>query len=294
MAELYFGSSLSTSDCDNFEDLVQKGIKTHSKIFQFHCRNPQSYTTGVKYKTVKKGLALLKENKMKTIIHGQYIHKLSVNPIQFLVELKFASKIDSIGVVLHANEDSLDTFIDELKKTIALKIKHKIGSKILIENQTKTKLFTSLDHFTILSKHLTDEEKTHVGVVIDTAHLFVDKKYDIREKKIVDYVFDTIKEAFGQITCIHLNDLGNPNADKHANLFTGYLGNEAYGGNPESLYYIVDKAVELGVPMVTENMRNSDEVHRCQNDLIVDLLNAVKGEDRVKVYNEFRVFKTVQ
>jgi deoxyribonuclease-4 len=264
----YFGSTLSTAG-KTFEELVNDAIKTHSSCFQFFAKNPKIGYDKIKFteSDIAAGVAIMKKNKLKCVIHGQYTHKL-VYPKSILEELAFADKIGAIGVVLHANEISVSDFAKVLSRTIDKMVVRGIKSKILVENMANKSIFVKMDDFDMLYSLIPTWKHKYIGICYDTCHGFINETYDIRDTKITDFLFGKYK-----FECIHFNDADSKTQDMHANIFTGYLGNDNKGGNRAAFLYFAKTAVEHGVPMVTERVKNTDETKKSQNDSILELIS---------------------
>ena len=271
METFYFGSTLSVSGI-TFTELVESAIETHSACFQFFAKNPRISTDKIKFKgeDIDNGLKIMKKYDIKCVIHGQYTHKL-MYPKSILEELEFADKIHAIGVVLHANEKSVTDFAKVLEKTIDKMIEKGIKSKILIENMANKSIFVKLEDFDMLYQLIPKAKHKHFGICYDTCHGFINSTYDIRDTKITDYILD--KYTFD---CIHFNDADSKTQDKHANVFTGLIGDDNKGGNRNAFLYFAIKAAEKKIPMVTERIENEKTIKKSQNDGILDLIQGGK------------------
>lgn len=76
------------------------------------------------------------------------------------------------------------------------------------------------------------EDKTRVGVCIDTCHAFV-AGYDFRTKEAFDQTFDKFNQTVGfeYLKAMHLNDAKkelDSKVDRHASLGEGYIGLEGF------------------------------------------------------------------
>lgn len=264
----YFGSTISGAG-KTFTEIVKDAIETHSPVFQFFAKL-STKASKIKFKDddIAEGVKLMKEYEMKCIIHGQYIHKLKY-PGSLLEELAFAEKIRAIGVVLHANEKTVSEFAAVLEKTIEKMIEKKINSKILIENMANKSIFVKLEDYDMLYGLIPEKYHKYIGICYDTCHGYINSTYDIRDTKVTDYLFEKYK-----FDCIHFNDAGSKTQDKHADIFTGFIGGDKEGA--EAFLYFAQKAAEKNIPMVTERIEDTIEMKKKQNDNMFDIVQGCK------------------
>ncbi|SPJ80161.1 probable AP endonuclease [Fusarium torulosum] len=93
------------------------------------------------------------------------------------------------------------------------------------------------------------EDKSRVGVCIDTCHAFA-AGYDLRTPEVFKKTVDSFNDIVGHnyLKAFHLNDSKAPfnsNRDLHANIGTGFLGLRAF-------HSIMNHAPFAGMPMVLE------------------------------------------
>ena len=129
------------------------------------------------------------------------------------------------------------------------------GSRLLLENTAGggTTLGTTLKELKTILDGLDEDKKGHVGICLDTCHLYAYGDYDISEKKDVDHLFKDFSETFGmeKLWLVHLNDSMKPKksrVDRHACLGSGYIWEESF----DSLVYFLDKLKEHKIPAVLE------------------------------------------
>ncbi len=167
----------------------------------------------------------------------------------------FWEKGKKSGVVIHPG-----SFKDRQKglQTIAQsinKVKFVENSKLILENSAGqgSSLATTLDEIKEILRYTNPEIDSHIGVCIDTAHIFGYGEYDIRETKEVDRLFLEFDEKIGmnKFELCHLNDsevcLGSKK-DRHACLGTGWIWNESF----TPLIHLLNKCKENNIPMVLE------------------------------------------
>lgn len=175
--------------------------------------------------------------------HGSYFINLA-NPDQEKEEKAYGGFLDDlqrceqlgIGLYNFHPGSSLDgnysEAIKKLAKNINKAIKETSTVKILIENMA--------GHGNLIGSNLKDlkevieliEDKSRVGVCIDTCHTFA-AGYDIRDEESFNKFFDDFDEIVGKeyLSAIHLNDSKAPlgaNRDLHQRLGFGFLGLEVF------------------------------------------------------------------
>lgn len=175
--------------------------------------------------------------------HGSYFINLA-NPDaekeekaygSFLDDLKRCEKLN-IGLYNFHPGSSLDGDHKEALKRLADNINRAIKDtefvKIVIENMA--------GHGNLIGSNLQDikdvidmvEDKTRVGVCIDTCHTFA-AGYDISNQEKFDEFFKLFEDTIGweYLSAIHLNDSKAPlgaNRDLHQKLGYGFLGLEVF------------------------------------------------------------------
>jgi deoxyribonuclease-4 len=135
------------------------------------------------------------------------------------------------------------------------KINFPPGSHLLLENCAGegNKLCRTLEELKLVFDNIQEDKKEFVKVCVDTAHLWGQGDYNLSEIKEVDRLFTDFERLIGmdKFYLLHLNDSKVPlgsKVDLHACLGTGYIWGEGF----ESLYHLLEKCKEHGVPMVLE------------------------------------------
>lgn len=175
--------------------------------------------------------------------HGSYLINMA-NPddeksekayLSFVDDLKRCEKLN-IGLYNFHPGSSLDgdhrDALKKLAKNINRAIAETLFVKIVIENMA--------GHGNLIGSDLQDirdvidmvEDKSRVGVCIDTCHSFA-AGYDIRSEEKFKEFWDTYDKIIGFefLSAIHLNDSKAPlgaNRDLHQKLGYGFLGLEAF------------------------------------------------------------------
>lgn len=159
------------------------------------------------------------------------------------------------GVVIHPGN-----WFDREKGLLAIaksinKINFPIGSTLLLENSAGqgNSLATTLTELKKIFDNLNETRKSHVGICIDTCHLFAFGDYDIRKISEVDRFLTDFDKHFerSKLKLIHLNDSTTDfksRRDNHALIGTGYIWKD----NLDSLRYFLNKT--NGIPIVLETV----------------------------------------
>ena len=250
-------------------EVIQNAIEFKSHSVQFFLGNTQSYARSkVSDDDIDKCKQLLDEHKINVFSHFPYISNLcgSVKSLawendneqskktRILIshleyEINTLAKVNG-KVVIHVG-----SYPDKKKGIIAIaksinKITFSENSMLLIENSAGegSKIPSTLAEI----KELIDliEEKNHIGVCIDTCHLFACGDYDIREEKEVDRFFDDFDRIVGMhyLKLIHLNDSQTDfgsKVDRHELLFKGKIW------NLKNLTYFLEKVKDLPIVLET-------------------------------------------
>jgi len=183
-------------------------------------------------------------NKCSTVIHSSYTVNLAKEPkdgkrvldlkdcywVKLLLgELEVSDIIGSIGVVVHVGKYTTQTHENGVKqmsntiKYIISQMKEKqMKSKLIIETPAGagTELLTNVDDFIQFFNDFSVSEKKHLGMCLDTAHIW-SSGYDIN-----DYYSLVCKSNEKDILVVHFNnskkDQGS-RVDTHDNIFDGKI-----------------------------------------------------------------------
>lgn len=244
---------------------------------QFFMGNPKSYTRQkIGVDDIRNTQILLERFPMNVFTHFPYIANLngSVNELAWegnsidgkvshtLRELEYELSVISnfssygkCGVVIHPGcYPDRDLGLETIAKSIN-KIHFTEGSKLLLENCAGEgrKLCRNFEEIAIIYEHLDESKQNHVGVCVDTAHIWGQGDYDISTIEGVEHLFSEFDKHIGihRFSLLHLNDSEVPfgaKKDRHACLGTGHI----WGKDFASLIYLLDKCKSLDIPMVLE------------------------------------------
>jgi len=159
------------------------------------------------------------------------------------------------GVVIHpgAYPDRAKGLAN-ISKTIN-KINFVPNSKLLLENSAGqgNSLATTFDEIQTIISNVNEKNKPHIGVCVDTAHIWGVGDYDLCKISDIDRMFDDFDRIIGleRFTLLHLNDSEVPlgsRKDRHASLGTGYIWTDSF----DSLIHLLNKCQTHGIPAVLE------------------------------------------
>ncbi len=212
---------------------------------QFFTRSPQTFKT-VPFE--EDDWSLIKtdftESKVKMVIHGSFLINFCKNPTSLdyahkliLEDMKIASYLDCIGVIIHMGkntdklsyEEAFQNYVENIKKILHITRNITGKPKLILETGAGqgTEVATDLSELGRLRKSLTEEEQERVGFCIDTCHIFT-AGYDLRNEEFVKTLENYIEMSLGweNVLVIHLNDSLsklNQKVDRHADISYGNI-----------------------------------------------------------------------
>jgi len=185
--------------------------------------------------------------------------KMSFLLKQLEYELSIVSKLHlsgfNSGVVIHPGcygkrEEGLAT----ISKTIN-KIKFSPNSKLILENCAGEgrKLCKNFKEIKTIFNKLEHDKLNHVGVCVDTAHIWGEGLYDLSTFRGIDLMFQDFDSILGfeNFTLLHLNDSKVPlgsKKDRHEMLGRGFI----WRHDIAPLKYLVEKCDNLKIPIILE------------------------------------------
>lgn len=255
---------------------VKEAINNGMYTVQFFMGNPKSFKRQIiSEEDIKNTQILTKKFPMHIFSHFPYVAnfagKSSVDGLawngnstidlylmniitELEYELYILSKIGN-GVIIHpgSNPDREKGHIT-VSKTLN-KIKFPEGSMLILENCAGegNKLCSTLEELKIIFENVDKDKRKNIGICIDTAHIWGQGDYDLRDIKEVDRLFNDFQEIIGMeyFKVLHLNDsevLLGSKKDRHACIGAGYIWKESF----DSLLYLLNKCTYFNIPMVLE------------------------------------------
>lgn len=251
---------------------ITNAIEAGLNSVQFFLGSPQSFSRKrVTEDDIKEAVSLLSEG-FSVVSHYPYIANLAgskeilawsgnteqdkktMNVIRELsYELSVLSKFPRNGVVIHpGNHIDKEKGLKAISESIN-KITFTENAMLLLENTAGggTSLCGTLHELKTVIDSV--NKKEHVGVCIDTCHLFAYGDYDLRDVKEIKRFFRDFHKIIGieKFRLLHLNDSCEKHKsrkDRHANILTG----EIWKDNVLPLLHILRKCKKYNIAVVLE------------------------------------------
>lgn len=174
-------------------------------------------------------------------IHGPYLLNLSnrnkenVKKCKDIIinQLHISDRIDAKGVVIHMGkavtlekEEAIKNYIISIKEILC---EFNGNSKLILETAAGqgTEICTDIEDLANLFDSFTPNEKSKLGICIDTCHVFAAGNR-IRNSREASKFYHKTKDLFGNyISLIHMNDSKAPfdsRKDRHADIGEGHIG----------------------------------------------------------------------
>ncbi len=237
---LNIGCHLSSSK--GFKNMGENALKIGANTFQFFTRNPRgSKAKDIDENDVKEFLQLAKENNFcKILAHAPYtLNACSADERnrEFAIEimaddLKRMEYIPNNLYNFHPGshvKQGTEVGIEYISSALNSILKKDQTTKVLLETMSGkgTEVGRNFEEIAEIIKRV--ELKEHVGVCLDTCHIY-DAGYDIVNE--LDEVLEEFDSMIGldKLYAIHLNDSKNPfesHKDRHETIGNGYIGLDA-------------------------------------------------------------------
>ena len=174
---------------------------------------------------------------------------------ELLVLSNFTTENKNSGVVIHPgsfpnNEKGLHAVSKSINK-----INFPPNSKLILENCAGegTKLAKNFTELKTIIDGVEESKRKHLGVCIDTAHIWGAGEYDLSHSHEVKRMFHEFDTLLGRdrLTLIHLNDSEikfGGKRDKHECIGEGYIWKES----TESLLFLLDVCRNRNTPLILE------------------------------------------
>lgn len=278
---LIIGSHVGFKKDSQLVGSLKEALSYGSNTFMFYTGAPQNTR---RYK-IEDGLTLealtmMKETDIdysKVIVHAPYIvnlandndHDKYMFAVNFLEEeINRCEQLNIKNLVLHPGSHvglGVDRGIENIAKALNMILMNKHDVTILLETMAGkgTEVGSKLEEI----KQIIDliEDKSHIGVCLDTCHLN-DAGYDISN---FDKFLDDFDKIIGinYIKCVHVNDSKNSKSshkDRHENIGFGTIGfdtliNVIYNKKLENIPKILE------TPYVEKNPPYKYEIEMIKN-----------------------------
>jgi endonuclease IV len=139
------------------------------------------------------------------------------------------------------------------------RIKYPDGSKLLLEVSSGegNDLGESIDEIIEILTNTRQDIHKHLGICLDTCHLFASGQYDLRTIQDIDKLISDVHKSPFPIGLIHLNDSKGPfesRKDRHADIACGHI----WGQDQECLRYLLSWMKKQSIPSVVETHSPED------------------------------------
>ena len=162
---------------------------------------------------------------------------------------------DKNGVVIHpGNYKDRKLGLYSISKSIN-KIDFKKGSMLLLENSAGQgcSLATTFEEIRDIINNIEESKKKHIGVCLDTAHIYGYGEYDISKSYEIDRMFKEFDNIIGldKLKLVHLNDskaVFGSKRDLHELLGIGNIWRESF----DSLIKLLNLCEKYYIPVILE------------------------------------------
>lgn len=273
--QLKIGSHMQIRN-NSLTNLVNDAIDLTANAVQIFLRSPMfSRAKTRNLSGFTEARKVMKEKNILLCTHAQYVFNYTrdnpPNASSILEDLEFNDKIGGLGTVVHLGSGEFDAakIAKNVISTVHEAQMRGLKSKFIIENQARVgkKVCTTIDQLADIMNFIliTDPSAAKgIGFCIDTCHLVVNETYPVSGILSALKQFDA-KIGVKYLSLIHFNDADSLTADRHADLFTGYIGNEKLNGNPKNLIDVAKWAANNNVPLIIE--RGNDLPMQIRNQI---------------------------
>ena len=237
---LYIGSHVGFNKNTQILGSLEEALSYNANCFMFYTGAPQNtFRSSINDSITLEALSKMKElgiDYSKVVVHAPYIINLcNENNFDFSVnflteEIERVNKLGVKYLVLHPGSHvglGEEVGLNNIIKGLNIVFKNVKDNNVTILLETMAGKGSELGKTTEELKNIIDnlEDKSHIGVCLDTCHLN-DAGYDLKE---FDKYLDEFDKLIGieRIGCIHINDSKNEinaHKDRHENIGFGTIG----------------------------------------------------------------------
>lgn len=212
---------------------------------------------------------LKQDNKTSSILKELEYEVNTIGKLCF--EEKFEHNNLKHGVVIHpGNYKDRKKGLLTIAKSIN-KINFEENAMLLLENSAGSgcSLATTFEELKEIYDNIDNDKKKHIGMCIDTAHIYGYGLYDLSKTEEVEKMFQDFDKTIGlnKWTLLHLNDSLAPfgsKKDRHAEIGQGHI----WGSNYNSLLTLLNLCKKYKIPAVLETTPSDIFVIANLGDLI--------------------------
>ncbi|XBC42926.1 MAG: deoxyribonuclease IV [Buchnera aphidicola (Kaburagia rhusicola ensigallis)] len=242
----YIGAHVSI--VGGLDKAVMRAKKLEATAFALFTNNPLRWTTMMlkdehieKFKVACK---TLNYSSNQILPHSGYLINLghpfddclNKSRMAFIDEIKRCQQLElkllNLHPGSHLNKISEKKCLERISDSINLALEKTVAVKLVIENTAGqgTNVGYSFEHLISIIDRI--EDKTRIGVCLDTCHLF-SSGYDLRTKHSCEKTFKYFDDivGFNYLCGMHFNDsksVFNSNIDRHYSLGKGSIGTLAF------------------------------------------------------------------
>jgi deoxyribonuclease-4 len=237
-----------TSSSGGVFNAVYNAQQIGAKAFALFTKNQKRWDAKpLDTKTIERFKTALDESKIlpkHVLPHDSYLINLGHPDEQKLIKSRMAfidelERCEELGLEKlnfhpgsHLKEISEDECIDRIAESINIALDKTKGVSAVIENTAGqgSNLGYKFEHLAQIIDKV--EDKTRIGVCIDTCHMFV-AGYDIRTKEVYDKTWQEFENIVGfkYLMGMHINDSKPPlgsKKDRHHSIGQGEIGLDAF------------------------------------------------------------------
>jgi deoxyribonuclease-4 len=259
-----------TSSSGGVFNAVYNAQQIGAKAFALFTKNQKRWDAKpLDTKTIERFKTALDESKIlpkHVLPHDSYLINLGHPDEQKLIKSRMAfidelERCEELGLEKlnfhpgsHLKEISEDECIDRIAESINIALDKTKGVSAVIENTAGqgSNLGYKFEHLAQIIDKV--EDKTRIGVCIDTCHMFV-AGYDIRTKEVYDKTWQEFENIVGfkYLMGMHINDSKPPlgsKKDRHHSIGQGEIGLDAFR-------FIMNDERMDDIPLILETIDSS-------------------------------------
>lgn len=277
MSDIDWKVGAHTTFCGCISETLKVVVNYGMYVTQFFMGNPKGFNRSkIGLKDIEESKKILKRYPTAVFTHFPYVANLAgsvehlawsgdskqdgktthvLNSLEYELEVIANLDCPSSGVVIHPGSfPKRNEGLTAIAKSIN-KLNFVPGSMLLLENASGqgNALATTFEEIKSIIDQVDEKRREHIGVCIDTCHIFAYGGYDLSLVEEVERLFEDFDRIIGldRLKLIHLNDSEIPfgkKTDRHACLGQGFIWRDSF----DSLVLLMEKCQEYNVPAVLE------------------------------------------
>lgn len=241
-------------------------------------------------------IVTIKKTKTKIFIHSKYTYNISKKNINYPIktEIEFLKSIneENTGIVIHLSKYYTKTryegLLDVSNKLneLCLKYLYKTSYSILLETSNIYEhLGSRIDDFYTIYDNLTDLSKQHIGICLDTSHLFLSGTDISNINILLDYLamFEQ-KIGLKRIKLIHLNDIDSKLFGTHTPHLSILDENGKIFFNNHLILDIILLVVKIyNIPIILERNDSKTNINNINTE--INYINEYNNNFEISTFN---------